>query len=84
MLDQLMGANFFLKIDLRLGKNQVRVRENYISNMDFMTRYGQFEFLVMSFELRNDPTMFIDLMNNIFGLYLGLFVIVFINGILIY
>lgn len=38
----------------------------------------------MSFELRNDPTLFTNLMNNIFGLYLGLFVIVFINGILIY
>ena len=52
--------------------------------MTFRKRYGHFEFLVMSFGLTNDLSPFMDLMNEVFRKYLDLFVIVFIDDILIY
>lgn len=52
--------------------------------MAFQTRYGDYEFVLMPFGLANTPAIFIDLMNRVFKPYLGSFVVVFINGILIY
>ena len=49
----------------------------------FCTRYGHYEFLVMSFGITNAPTAFIDLMNRVFQNYLDSFFIVFIDDILV-
>jgi hypothetical protein len=74
----------FSKINLRSGCHQLKVRECDIPKTAFVLRYGLYEFTVMSFGLTNASTYFMYMMNKVFIEYLDIFVMVFIDDILIY
>ena len=84
MFDQLRGARVYSKIDLRTGYHQSRVREEEIPKTAFRTRYGHFEFIVMSLRLTNASAALIDLMHRVFQPYLDQFLVVLVDDILIY
>jgi hypothetical protein len=84
LFDQLAGAQVFSKIDLRSGYHQIKICAEDIPKTAFTTRYGLFEYLVMSFGLVNAVAHFMYLMNFVFMPELDKFVVVFIDDILVY
>jgi hypothetical protein len=84
LFNQFAGAKVFSKVDLHSGYHQIKICLEDIPKITFSTRYGLYEYLVMSFGLTNTPTHFVYLMNSVFMLELDKFVVVFIDDILIY
>jgi hypothetical protein len=78
------GAGVFSKIDLRSRYHQLGIRELDIPKTAFRTRYGLYEYTMMSFGLPNAPAYFMYLMNKVFMEYLDKFVVVFIDDILLF
>jgi len=83
LFDQLKEATVFSKVDMRSGYHQLKVKEEDIQKTTICT-YGHFKFLVMPFGVTNAPSIFMDLMNRVFHMYLDWFVAVFIDDILVY
>jgi hypothetical protein len=83
-LDRLQAAKFFSKIDLRGAYNLIRIAAGEEWKTAFRTRYGLFEYLVMPVGLTNAPASFQQLMNEVLREFLDIFVIVYLDDILIY
>jgi hypothetical protein len=78
------GVSVFSKIDLRSGYHQLKIQESDIPKTTFHTRYGLYEYTMMSFGLTNVPAYFMYLINKVFMEYLDKFVVSFIDDILIF
>lgn len=84
LFDQMKDPKIFSKNELRSRYHQVHIKYEYIHKISFKIWYGNYEFIIVPFNLTNVPSTFMCLMNSFFNQYLDKFMFVFLDDILIY
>ena len=84
LFDSLGGSQYFSKIDLTAGYNQIRVKEEDIPKTAFRTKYGSFECVVLNFGMTNAPSTFVTYMNEVFAKHIGKHALVYLDDIIVY
>eukprot|EP00253_Pinus_taeda_P010166 PITA_10166 len=84
LMDQLKGAKYFSKIDLKSGYHQVPIEPTNVWMTTFVSKEGLFEWLVMPFRLKNAPAAYMTLMDDILQPFDNSFVVVYLENILIF
>jgi len=82
--DCLQGAQWFTTFDIPRAYNRIRMKEGEEWKTTFRTQWGLFEYLVMPFGLTNAPATFQAYINNVLRKYLDMFVVVYLDDILVY